>query len=325
MNTFAEIGELINKCNFICIIGHDKIDGDAMGSILGLGITLKKLGKSVNIFAPSNETNYLKFIREGKNIKTEFDYKNYDLIIICDCAEPKMIKKFWDKNEEYFKKSNILVLDHHVQTNSFGNYDFVDTTYSSCCEIVLDLIETNWKESIDSKIASLLFLGLTTDTNNFVNTNVTPNTFLNGKKLLEYGAKREMILEKLYNNKSFKSIEANSVVLLRTKKMKHFLYTYFSKQELEKMGVSKDEMGDSKEYIRQIKDKKMSIVFYIDGSNINGSIRSKNHKAQLVASSLFGGGGHTNASGFNVNIENDPIEEIRLITEKIDKFLDNNH
>lgn len=325
MNTISQIWKIIEKSNFIWIIWHDKLDWDAMWSILWLWLTLKKLGKSVNIFAPSKDTSYLKFIRESKIIKTSFDYNNYDLIIICDCAEPKMIKKFWENNESYFNKSCILVLDHHVQINNFGNYNFVDTSYSSCCEIILDIIEANWKNLIDSKISSLLFLWLTTDTNNFMNTNVTPNTFLNAKKLLEYWAKREMILEKLFNNKSLKSIEANSIALLRTKKMKNFLYTYFTNQELEKIWVTKDEMWDTKEYIRQIKDKKMSIVFYVDGNNINWSIRSKNHKAQLVASSLFGWWWHTNAAWFNVMIENDPMDEIRIIAEKIDKFLDKNH
>ena len=49
-STFAEIGAVLRAHQTFAVLSHVRPDGDALGSQLALGLSLKKLGKNVRIW-----------------------------------------------------------------------------------------------------------------------------------------------------------------------------------------------------------------------------------------------------------------------------------
>ena len=52
MNKLVEIGEAIKRSNRVLLCGHVIPDGDCLGSVLALGLTLERLGKKVIMGGP---------------------------------------------------------------------------------------------------------------------------------------------------------------------------------------------------------------------------------------------------------------------------------
>lgn len=59
-------------------------DGDCIGSMLGLGRLLEKQKKNVSYFVPNKPSKVYGFIKNIKRLKSNFDYKKYDLLLFVD-------------------------------------------------------------------------------------------------------------------------------------------------------------------------------------------------------------------------------------------------
>jgi phosphoesterase RecJ-like protein len=75
---------IIGKSKKIALFGHVNPDGDCIGAMLGLGRLLEKQKKNVSYFVPNKTSKIFDFIKNIKRLKSNFDYKNYDLLIFTD-------------------------------------------------------------------------------------------------------------------------------------------------------------------------------------------------------------------------------------------------
>lgn len=85
----SQIEKLINQSQNILIISHTSIDGDGIGSGLGLHMALTKLGKNVTFYSRHPVPEVFKFLPGINNISTEFNL-NQDFIIQIDTSQTKI-------------------------------------------------------------------------------------------------------------------------------------------------------------------------------------------------------------------------------------------
>ena len=78
------IQQSLEKAQKIALFGHEHIDGDALGSILGLGKLLEKQGKQVSYFTPHQPSRVFDFLQLGEKVQYQFDYGEYDLLVFLD-------------------------------------------------------------------------------------------------------------------------------------------------------------------------------------------------------------------------------------------------
>ena len=90
----------IQKAEKIVILTHEAPDGDAIGSSLGLKLSLEKIGKKSDLIMTKHARTF-DFLPASNEIKTESNIKNYDLAISLDCATIKRLD-----NREYFDNAN---------------------------------------------------------------------------------------------------------------------------------------------------------------------------------------------------------------------------
>src|SRR3989338_3901279 len=93
----------------------------------------------------------------------------------------------YTSNKEQFTGVDIINIDRHFTNGNYGTVNFVDKKSASVSEMVLDII-TALKIEVDKNIATNLYKGIVSATNNFTSHSVSANTFEASALLLKSGA-----------------------------------------------------------------------------------------------------------------------------------------
>lgn len=318
--------DLLEKPGKIAVFGHVNPDGDCIWSLLAFKKIFEKLWREVDCFAPGEISSAFDFVKWIEDIQSIFNHSNeYKFLVFVDFSTYDRIREFTQWHEDYFNESYLAVIDHHrwLYPES-ANLVVKDSDASSCCEIIFELNQQLHPELMDEEIATLLYMGLTTDTGNFEYEIDSKRTFTNALKLIEYGADKKTILNNIFNNHSIESMKFAGVLLNRMKEEWHILYTYFTMDEIKEVGIDKEaaDFGFNN-IIRKVNWPKIYMRFYKEDSIIRWSFRGRGDvNCAELSDKLFGWWGHFNAAGFRVKLEWDfetqVKEMINLVNNEID-------
>jgi phosphoesterase RecJ-like protein len=307
----TQFRELLNNYPRFTLLMHKRPDGDTIGSALALYEVLKGMGKSVEVVSfDGNLSNRFAFLKSFNKIKKRIDFDN-SLIVTLDCA---------DINRTGFDLTNkdIVNIDHHKSNTNFGILNIVSIDVSTTV-VLYRLLKEGFNISKD--VAEALYCGLLTDSINFTTSLVSRDTFLVAKELLEYGLDINYISNYINKHQSLAHIRAkakaiNNLELLLDARL---AITTLDTQDIKETGVKiADIDGIIDEFIALATVEIAILLTNFDGI-IKASIRSKNEDISTIAQH-FGGGGHKNASGFEVKngkIENIKLDIIEYIKDKI--------
>ena len=314
-----KIFELIEKSKKIAIFAHINCDGDAVGSVMSFYNYLKSIDKDVFVFLqrPINDNYYYMGINEVANIK--FD-SSYDLAISVDCPNTK---RFGEFEKEFFKATESIQIDHHIDNEQFATVNCVDSKASSTCEIIYKLFTEN-EIKIDDSIATCLYSGIITDTRRFINPNVTSNSLFVAGKLIDCGANFDVL-----NYNLFGRIKKNEFEIL---KLALNCTEFYEDGKIAFVGITK-KMLDKANADSTCTYRIIDQVNSIDGVEICAlltenkyrdnmvSVRTKQKSAQRICKA-FGGGGHLRASGCRIFVPFNIAKE-QLIEECKKEFFRN--
>ncbi|HMT01323.1 MAG TPA: bifunctional oligoribonuclease/PAP phosphatase NrnA [Candidatus Absconditabacterales bacterium] len=320
MDKLGLLREKIEQSSTIALFGHEYIDGDCMGSMIGFGMMLEKMGKKVSYFTPIAPSSYFSFLN-FKKMETDFSYKNYDCLFFLDFGAYSRIGGFTAGKEQYFQSSQLVVIDHHPFVDPIGTLRYVDVEASSNCELLYEICKELYPELIDEKVATAFYMGLTTDTGNFSFEKDSLRTMKNAYELLQYGVDKRKLLQNLFGNKSFLAVKFVQLLIERLKLQDGLLYTYCEETEMQEYGLEKDEAEAGVGLIQSIGEAKVFLFMRRFGDVIKCSLRSKGGIDVNAIAQNFGGGGHKAASGFKVPVQGDFLKQIEEIVSGVKKFL----
>ena len=326
---FRKAVELINKSQNVLITTHIRPDGDACGSIVAMADSLTSLGKKVMpiLLSPlpgwyqSLFTQKPAILGEDVNIEQlkEGFLAEFDLIMLVDVNSDSQLPKFAD-----FLKQNekpVIVLDHHMTGDGFGDIELIDTSAAATGLIVLELLKcAGWP--ITEKIAQALFVAISTDTGWFRFSNTDSRVYKSCAELIEAGANPAQIHHSLYQNFSFARVKHMSAMLNSLEL--HFDARYASQhllqQDFEKSGAFYKDTENLIDECQQIGSVETAALFVeLKDGRIKCSLRSRGDVSVLEIAQKFGGGGHTMAAGVHLQ---GPLEKAeQLIKAEIEKRL----
>lgn len=300
-----QIAKVIKKSNKIAIFTHTNPDYDAFGSALSLYYACKLMNKDVDIYMKDELTKAQQLLINPSVFAKQYKNKDYDVLISTDVSAGNLLG---DYEGVFISASNNVVIDHHSSESLVGTYTFRDATYSSCSEIVLKLIKL-MKVKITEQIASLIYIGLSGDTNSFTNINVTKNSFDCACECANYGANIVHINEIMYRTKTNKEAELEKILLNTFVRKKDIAYCVVTLDTLQKIKASKNDCDFYSSKLISMEGVNISFSIIESKPNFyNVSFRAKyGHNVRDVASEL-GGGGHIGAAG--AKLEADSIEKL---------------
>ncbi|HUH51538.1 MAG TPA: bifunctional oligoribonuclease/PAP phosphatase NrnA [Flavobacterium sp.] len=309
-NNINIVKNLLTDKQKITIVSHRNPDGDAMGSALGLGLFLKKLGHQINVIMPNNFPDFLAWLPHTDTISifeedTEATKEILDQASLVFTVDFNALHRTGKLMEEALKELDkpFLMIDHHLSPDDYAAYMFSDTKYGSTCEMIYHFIaELGYENLIDAEIATCLYTGIVTDSGSFKYPTTSSLTHKVVSSLIAKGIDNAQIHNLLFDNNSYDRLKLlgrgleNMVVLpeLQT------AYITLSEADLKEFDTRKGDTEGIVNYPLTIKGIVFSVIFIenLDEGIIKMSLRSQgNFDVNVFARTYFNGGGHKNAAG----------------------------
>lgn len=318
--------EYIKGSNDFVVTSHISPDGDNIGSTLAIYYALKILGKTVYYVLDDNAPLNLEFLVEGitKLSSQEFISLNLDdyNLIALDCGDKSRVCV-----SEEIKNSakKIICIDHHASNDSYGDLNYIDVNASSTSELVYNmLVRLNEVDSINiinENIATALYTGLVTDTGNFSYSSTHPSSFEMAKNLLLLGAKRDEIIQNVFQSNSYNYYkllgEALNTLDIVKEKIACISLTI---DMLQRNEMSFNDVDGITNYTRDIKNVEVGIFLKQKKENeVKVSLRSKNYVNVSKIAQSFNGGGHIRAAGCTIydTVENAKEKILQAVLKEI--------
>lgn len=301
----------------ILISGHQRPDGDCLGSSLALGLALTSLGKKPSLLSSDPVPERYRFLPGSAGIKILGTLEeDGDGVIILECSD------FARTGISGLERLPSLNIDHHGSTQPWADLNWIDPSTSAVGELVFLLIKFLEVE-ISPEIAINLFTAIMTDTGSFQYSNTSEQTLRIASELVRAGASPSLISREVYMNQSEARLKLLARVLatLQIDSSERIATINMSLADLESTEANDDDTEGFVNYPLSLSGIEASVFFRECGDkNFKVSLRSKETVDVSIIASSFGGGGHARAAGCSLN-DISLAEAQVMILERIKKLL----
>jgi phosphoesterase RecJ-like protein len=308
--SFEEIAALLRSQQTFAVLSHVRPDGDALGSQLGLGLSLSKLGKTVMV---RNEDGLLEkygFLPGGEFLRTPLSEPlDFDVAIALDTATQS---RLGTATALVRTARTWINIDHHPSNPGYGDVVYIDSNAPATGQILFELISSQGLP-MDAAIAENLFVAISTDTGSFQYPNTTARTFEIGAELLRCGVNVGRVSQLLYESYPRRRAELLRELLGTMRFEGHGKVASFSLslQTAAKLHAKPEDNEGLIDHIRAIQGVVVAVFFEeLPEGKVRVSMRSKSDAADVCAiCEKFGGGGHKLAAGARVRGSLVEVEE----------------
>lgn len=310
---FESIISLIEKHDTIIIHRHTKPDGDAIGSQIGLKKLIAENYPHKRVLAVGDDAGRYAFVKDSTpDTVLDEDYAGA-LAIILDTSASALIS-----DTRYNLAAETARIDHHIFCEKIANLEVTDTSYESCCGLIVSLaVEAGWQ--ISTEAAAAIYTGMVTDSGRFRYDSTKPDTLRRAAILLETGIDTSEIYRNLYAD-DFSYIRLRAQFVLKVKFTdKNVAYIYTTADEARESGVdtftiSRGMVG----VMGEIRGVDIWVNFTETEDGILCELRSSRYNINRTAVK-YGGGGHEKASGCTLKNYDEAmmlLEDLNRIAEE---------
>jgi bifunctional oligoribonuclease and PAP phosphatase NrnA len=319
---FEQIGQALRDHQSFAVLSHVRPDGDALGSQLALGLSLKKLGKDVRIWNEDGMLDKYGFLSSSKLLtKPPAEPQDFDVAIALDTA----IQNRLGNTVAAIKSAKVWInIDHHPSNPGYGDIVYIDPHAPATGQILFELM-TNQKLPIDPAIAENLYVAISTDTGSFQYPNTTARTFEIAAELVRAGVDVGRVSQLTYESYPRRRVELLRDLLgtMRFNANDRVASFSLSLATAKKLGVLPEDNEGLIDHLRAIRGVIVAVFFEeLAEGKVRVSMRSKSEKVNVCAiCEKFGGGGHVLAAGARVKgtldeVEQKVLEEVRNVVSR---------
>ena len=309
MQAITEFYPHLQNPQQVVITMHQKPDGDAMGSALGMYHFLTQLGHSVTVISPTNWADFLKWM-PGCNAVIDFEmYRDKSAKIISEaalifCLDFNVLHRTKNLQTVLLESTAIKVLiDHHeLPDESQFAYGISNVYKSSTSEMVYDfIIESGYTANINLDVAACLYTGVMTDTGSFRFPSTTASVHKMVAHFKELGLNHTPIHEHVYDN-----FLENRLRFIGNALLNHLevFYEYntammaIPKSDIKAFDIKTGDTEGLVNYLLSMEGIRFGALLIDREEERRWSFRSKgNFDVNQFARLHFEGGGHKNAAG----------------------------
>lgn len=311
---FDEIIEKIKACNRFMVVSHVNPEGDAIGSLLGLSIALKGLGKDVTPYLEDPVPDVFKFLPGADTVVHTLEgAAPFDVVFAVDCGKiDRLGRRFND-----FKGHDFIVnIDHHTTNDRFGDLNVIAPEESATGEVIYDFCKA---ASIDitRDIAINLYVAIHTDTGSFRYSSSSADSFIKAGDLVRRGADPWDISRRVYENNPVSKYKLLGMVLSTLDVMSvegsgsnsSIAMLFVTIDMFKETAAGKDLADGFVNYARGIEGVEVGVLFrQCPADEYKISLRSKGYADVARVAEVFGGGGHSHAAGCTVKGDLDTVK-----------------
>lgn len=288
---FEQALQLIKQYETIIIHRHEKPDGDAIGSQVGLKNLIQDNFPEKHVFIVGDAPKRYGFVADSEPQEVPDELYGSALAIVLDSASVPMIS-----DKRYATAAATLRFDHHLFVDKICDVEVIDTTCESCAGLLAKFAK-GVGLNISKRAAQALYTGMVTDSGRFRYDSTTPCTMRLAADLLETGFDLNEVYTPLYAD-DFDMIKLRAQFVLAVNFTEHNVaYIYTTKERIAELGV--DTFTISRGMVGVMSDIRgvdTWVNFTETDDGVGCELRSKKYNINPIAVK-YGGGGHAKASG----------------------------
>ncbi len=307
---FRRAADLMEGCAGLVLTCHVRPDGDAVGSMAGLGLILQGLGKEVILYCEDPVPQQLAFLPGTAQVVERLDpaaARERGLVVL-DCSERSRIGR---KAPWLFDACRpVVVLDHHITNDPICGPEgreqccqYIDTDLCATGALIFLMAQTQgWP--IPPEAATCLYAAVVTDTGGFRNSNTDALALAVAHGLVRLGASPYGVASELYNRYPARRFRLMALVL-RTLELMCGGRVAMIQATPDMFRATEAGREDTEEFVnipRSIDGVEVAVfIKELPHGQVSVSLRSKSWADVAAVARAFGGGGHKRAAGFRVS------------------------
>jgi len=303
-----KIFNCLKESDQVLIASHADPDGDAIGSLIAMGLALDELGITATLYNESRIPAVYRFLPSVTKIKRNLDdIRRYDSVILLDCSE---LERVGNLAGEIKLISSIINIDHHVTNSGYGKFPLIDIKACATAEVVYRLVKY-MDAPISWGMATAIYTAILTDTGSFRFSNTTRTSFEICDEMIGLGVDPYTVAQHVYGKYSLGRIKLlllalDSIEISQNGKVSLMTLT---REMLDETGTRTEDIEGLINYARGIEDIKLAALIQEtknggmkkeEFNDYHVSLRSDGSVDVSEIASDFGGGGHSSAAGFSV-------------------------
>jgi phosphoesterase RecJ-like protein len=278
----------------VLVISHIRPDGDAVGSLIGLGLSLQSLNKEVQMVSTDGVPVIFRHLPGSDQVRKQATGE-FDKIIVVDCSD---LKRTGDALID--QPMPDMNLDHHPTNTRFARYNIIDETAVATAEMLAEYLP-EFGFPITSQVANALLFGMITDTLGFRTFNMTSKALKLAAKLMEAGGDLPRLYQRGLLNRTFEAARFWGAGLSNLERDGKIIWASLSLEDRRSVRYPGRDDADLINFLSAIEDTDVVIMFVEQGNGeIKVSWRSQPTYDVSQVALHFDGGGHAAAAGASI-------------------------
>ena len=286
------------------VVAHENPDGDALGSMLGMTLGLRALGKDAVMYLAGTaplpvEYRFLALDDLQREVPADAGER---VLFAVDCANERRIS---EERSAVERAAMVVDVDHHHDNSRFGDVNLIVADASSTGEVLRDVFGELGVE-LTPEIAEALYIAVVTDTGRFQYTNTTPKALRLAAELVEAGADVHGVFRYVYETVQFAKLKLLARALERAQLFEggRLVVSYLLKDDFGAVGAEEPYSEGIIDQLRSVEGAEMVALIREpprnEGPARRVSLRSSHDEVDVSAIAReLGGGGHRQAAGFS--------------------------
>jgi phosphoesterase RecJ-like protein len=314
----TEVARAIGEHGRFLVTTHENPDGDALGSLLGITLGLRELGKDAVMFLSGDVP-----------LPAEYRFMPLDellrglpppdaddrVVLAVDCASDSRLGA---AAETLLKAQLVIDVDHHHDNTRFGHLNCVVADASSTGEIMRDLL-AELGVPLTPEIAEPLYVAVVTDTGRFQYSNTTPKALRLAAELIEAGVDVQRVFQAVYESIQFAKLKLLARALERARLYENgrIVVSFLRAADFAEVGAEEPFSEGIIDSLRAVEGADLAVLIREPPRSRPGaprhriSLRSNADELDVsaIARASGKGGGHRRAAGFSSEESMDEITD----------------
>lgn len=288
----------------VLLVCHVNPDGDALGSMLAVGLGLERLGFSgvVATFPePFTVPDNFAWLPGLSLLEPPARVPHRPaLMITFDAASTDRLGVLADRLAD----TPTIMLDHHLSNPGFGEIMLLDPK-AAATAVLSDGLLNRLGVPLDREIAECLYVALSSDTGSFRFESTTAAVHELAARLVAAGVKPGEVSQRLFDSRPFGAVRLTGEVLARAQLEpdaaggRGLVWSYATLDDLSRHGLAPSILEGLIEPIRGAEEADVACMLkQVSPSDWAVSLRSRGGTDVAKVAVALGGGGHRLAAGF---------------------------
>jgi phosphoesterase RecJ-like protein len=274
------------------VCSHSRPDGDAVGSMLAIGMLLEQMGKRADVVTADSVPAVYRSLPGASSIRYALRvHGHYDAVILleCDSVERTRLSGL----EDFF----LINIDHHLSGRLYAHLNWIDCDAASVGELVCRMVRAAGA-TITPEMATCLYITLLTDTGSFTYGSVRASTFELARDLVLAGADPVAIARDVCWSTPTSKVLLLGAALNNLKREGRLAWLWVTHRDMVRACAAEEDCEGIVNIAVGISGVEAAVFLReLPEGSLRLSLRSKGNVNVAQIAERLGGGGHGNASG----------------------------